>query len=84
MRVKPRRKRKPLDTGLAGEVDGAPIRIEVRTPGEVLIEAVSKIDWFAPMVPFAERNTQAPQSPFYLAGIEHNERLIGCHSWIMN
>ena len=73
MRVKPRRKRKPLDTGLAGEVERAPIGVEVRTPGEVFVKAVSKIDWLAPLVPLAERNTQAPQSPLHLAGIEHDE-----------
>jgi hypothetical protein len=84
MRLKPGRKRKSLDTGLAGEVDRAPIGVEVRTSGEIFVKAVSEIDWLAPMVPFAEGNTHAAQSSFHLAGIERNERLIGCHCRIMN
>ena|ERR1700733_15456509 len=82
--IEPRLKRKLLDTGLACEVDRATIGVEVRTPGEVIVEAISEIDWLAPMVLLAECNTQAPQPPLHLAGIEHYERLIGCHCRIMN
>ena len=77
MRLNPRCKRKSLDSGFAGEINRVRIRSEMRTPGEVVVNGVSKIDWRAPMVRFAESNAQSPQSPFHFAGIKHDERLIG-------
>src|SRR5579863_5495876 len=84
VRVKPGCKRKLLDTRISREVNRAPIGIKMRTPRQVFVQVISKIDALAPMISFAERNAQAPQTAFHPAIVEHNERLIGCYRRVVD